>query len=348
MLEAIWESCILSNNGPYHRRFEVALASHLGVAHIALVSNATLGLLLALRQSGMRGKVLTTPFSFVGTSHALAWAGLEPVFVDIDPTTFNMDPQRLPAALEEGVGGILPVHCFGRPCDTDAIKCFAEANALPIVYDAAHAFGVRDPDGSILRHGDFAVLSFHATKVFNTFEGGAVICHDEADKHAIDLLRNFGIEDEVNVSLTGLNAKLNEFQSALGLLQLDHVDECVAARAECDALYRERLAGIPGIQMPAWSASIAPNFYNFSILVGEDYPLDRDTLAVRLKQDGIVARRYFYPLISDLPMYRNRRSSDPCNLPVARRVSSSILGLPIYPGLAEADQHRIATIIRNP
>ncbi|MCC5869620.1 MAG: DegT/DnrJ/EryC1/StrS family aminotransferase [Gammaproteobacteria bacterium] len=347
LLEDIWSRRMLSNDGPYHQQFESALACFLGVPYVVLVSNATLGLLLALRQSRMCGKVITTPFSFVGTSHAIRWAGLEPVFVDIDSETLNIDAARLPEALDDQVAGLLPMHCFGRPCDTQGIGRFAKEHGLPIVYDAAHAFGVGDAQGSVLRHGDFSVLSFHATKVFNTFEGGAIICHDEATKRELDLLKNFGIVDETQVESVGLNAKLNEFQAALGLVQLVHVEGYIAARRQREQNYRDLLAQTPGIRL-ATAVPGTHNHYAFPIFVAPDHPLGRDGLYLRLREHGIFARRYFHPLISDLPMYRQLRSADPARLPVAKRVSESILCLPLFPDISESDQARVAALLGPP
>ncbi len=348
LLEDMWSTGVLSNDGKYHEAFERELANYLQVPHVVLVSNATLGLLLALRNSGMGGKVITTPFSFVGTSHALAFAGLDPVFADIDADTLNIDPARVEEALNESITGILPMHCFGRSCDVDSIAAIATRQQIPVVYDAAHAFGVRDEGGSILRHGDYSVLSFHATKVFNTFEGGAVICHSEESKRSIDLLRKFGIVDETRVELIGLNAKLNEFQCALGCVQLRHVDDYIFRRGQIDTRYRQLIAGIPGLRMLAPQPAGKTNFYNFPILVEPDYPLSRDALMEKLRAQGVMVRKYFSPLISELPMYRDRPSAAAHNLPVAHRIASSILCLPMFPDLTEQDQHRIVGLLRNP
>jgi dTDP-4-amino-4,6-dideoxygalactose transaminase len=347
LLEDMWSTRVLSNDGKYHEAFERELANYLQVPHVALVSNATLGLILALRDSRMRGKVLTTPFSFVGTSHALAFAGLEPVFVDIDADTLNIDPARVEEALDETITGILPMHCFGRSCDVDSISAIAHRHQIPVVYDAAHAFGVCDEGGSILRHGDYSVLSFHATKVFNTFEGGAVICRSAESKRSIDLLRKFGIVDETQVELTGLNAKLNEFQCALGSVQLRHVDDYIFRRGQIDARYRQLIAEIPGLRMLAPVSGGKANHYSFPILVEPHYPLSRDALMHKLRAHGVVARKYFSPLISDLPMYRDRLSAAAHNLPVARRISSSILCLPMFPDLTEQDQQRVIDLLHH-
>jgi dTDP-4-amino-4,6-dideoxygalactose transaminase len=347
LLEDIWSTRVLSNDGKYHEAFERELANYLQVPHVALVSNATLGLLLALRDSRMRGKVLTTPFSFVGTSHALAFAGLEPVFVDIDADTLNIDPARVDEAMDETITGILPMHCFGRSCDVDSIAAIATRHQIPVVYDAAHAFGVCDEGGSILRHGDYSVLSFHATKVFNTFEGGAVICRSAESKRSIDLLRKFGIVDEAHVELTGLNAKLNEFQCALGCVQLRHVDDYIFRRGQIDARYRQLIADIPGLRMLDPLSGGKANHYSFPILVEPDYPLSRDALMDKLRAHGVVARKYFSPLISDMPMYRDRPSAAAHNLPVAQRISSSILCLPMFPDLTEQDQQRVIDLLHH-
>ncbi len=345
LLEHIWRSRTLTNDGPYHEQFEAALGEYLGVDHIALVSNATLGLMLALQQGGLSGQVITTPFSFVGTSHAIRLAGLEPVFIDVDPVTLNLDPAKIEAALTAQTTAIMPVHCFGRRCDVGAIEAVARCHGLRVIYDAAHAFGVRDDGGSILRHGDMSVLSFHATKVFNTFEGGAVICRDAEAKRDIDRLRNFGIVDEVTVTHVGLNAKMNEFSAALGLVQLRHVDKYIARRKELAAYYRELLSAIPGVQCLEPPGEIEPNYYSFPVLVEPSSGVTRDALYMRLREQGIYARRYFYPLISDLPMYRDHPSAAPENLPVAQSIAERILCLPMFPALTAAQQQRIIETI---
>jgi dTDP-4-amino-4,6-dideoxygalactose transaminase len=346
LLEQIWQSRTLTNDGPYHEKFEQALCSYLGIEHVALVSNATLGLVLALQQSGISGQVITTPFSFVGTSHAIRLAGLEPVFVDIDPQTLNLDPSRIESALTAETSAIMPVHCFGRRCDVDAIDAVAQRHGLRVIYDAAHAFGVQDEGGSILRHGDMSVLSFHATKVFNTFEGGAVICKGAEAKNEIDRLRNFGIVDEVTVTHVGLNAKMNEFSAALGLIQLGHVDQYISRREHIAAYYRELLAPVSGLQCLEPSAEKHPNYYSFPVLVQPNFDASRDELYNHLRGKGIFARRYFHPLISDLPMYCRQPSASADNLPVARSISERILCLPMFPDLTDEQQrHIVETLI---
>lgn len=346
LLEQIWASRFLTNAGPFHQRFEQALAEHLGVAHVSLFANATIALMTALQALGVQGEVITTPYSFVATSHALTWNGLTPVFVDIDPLTFNLDPARIEAAITPRTTAILPVHCYGNPCDVEGIAAVAARHKLHVIYDAAHAFGVRLGQASVLEHGDLAVLSFHATKVFNTFEGGAIICRDAAMKRRIDELKNFGIVDEVTVVEAGLNGKMSEFNAAFGLLQLDHVSEALRQRARVDRHYRDALAGVSGIDCMPDRGDDANRGY-FPILVGRSYPISRDALYQRLKDAGILARRYFFPLISDLPMYRDLPSAGAALLPNASRIAGEVLCLPIFPDLGSEQIDRIAALIRG-
>jgi dTDP-4-amino-4,6-dideoxygalactose transaminase len=347
LLEEIWQSRILSNDGPFHRRLEQELCRFLGVDHICLVANATLGLILALRQLASEGEVITTPFSFVATSHAIVLAGLEPVFVDIDADSLNIDPVRVEAAVSSRTKALMPVHCFGRSCDVAALDEVAQQHGVGLIYDAAHAFAVQDDGGSILRHGDMSVLSFHATKVFNTFEGGAVVCRSASTKTAIDKLRNFGIEDEVTVTVAGLNAKMNEFNAAVGLVQLGHIDGVIARRKVVHDRYREILGSLPGIRCLPESVQQTQNYYSFPILVESFGRNTRDRLYAVLREEGIHARRYFYPLISELPMYRQYPSACPDNLKVARRVASEILCLPVFPDLTENEQLRVMEVIER-
>ena len=342
-LEKIWESKQLTNNGPFHQQLEQALGEYLGVEHIALFTNGTIALITALQSLRITGEVITTPYSFVATSHSLLWNGIKPVFVDIDRDTLNLDPARIEAAITPQTTAIMPVHCYGRPCDVEAIQAIADNYNLKVIYDAAHAFGVRDAGGSILRHGDLSVLSFHATKVFNTFEGGAIVCPDAKTKTRIDHLKNFGHVSEVAVVAPGINGKMSEFNAALGMLQLKYIDQALARRREIDAAYRKRLEAVKGIQcMPAERGDIS-NFAYFPILVEADYPISRDDLHQTLKDNGIHPRRYFYPLISDFSMYRGLPSAHPDNLPVAVAAAEKILCLPIYPNL---DDRQIDTITR--
>lgn len=336
-LQEIWDKKILTNSGPFHQQLEKALSEYLGVENIALFANGTLALVTALQALRITGEVITTPYSFVATAHSLLWNGIKPVFVDIDPHTLNLDPTKIEAAITPHTTAIMPVHCYGHPCDVDAIQKVADNYNLKVIYDAAHAFGVQDKGGSVLRHGDFSVLSFHATKVFNTFEGGAIVCPDAKTKQRIDHLKNFGFVDEVTVVAPGINGKMSEINAALGLLQLQHIDLALARRKEIDAVYRQQLAGIKGIRCVGDSGEAVANYSYFPILVEPDYPLSRDDLYQKLKDNNIYARRYFYPLISEFPMYRGITSAHKGNIPVATDVAHKVLCLPIYPALEHGE-----------
>jgi dTDP-4-amino-4,6-dideoxygalactose transaminase/predicted O-linked N-acetylglucosamine transferase (SPINDLY family) len=343
-LRQIWDSKFLTNGGAFHQQLEEALCAHLGIEHISLFANGTLALMVALQAQGITGEVITTPYSFVATTHAITWNGLTPVFVDIDPVTFNLDPEKIEAAITPRTQAIMPVHCYGNPCDVARIDAIARKHGLKVIYDAAHAFGVRQDGRSILRHGDLAVLSFHATKVFSTLEGGAIVSRDAATKQHIDRLKNFGIADEVTVVAAGINAKMNEVSAAFGLLQLKGVDAALLQRRQIAAQYRSLLASVAGITPMAEGAHEA-NYGYFAILVDDNYPLGRDGLYQALRDAGIHARRYFYPLISDFPMYHTVLSAAPDNLPNAALVARQVLCLPIYPALAPEDIVRIVGVI---
>ena len=332
-LREIWDTKILTNGGPFHVQLEKALCEYLGVKHIALFTNATIGLVTALQALRISGEVITTPYSFVATGHSLLWNSIKPVFVDVDPNTLNLDPARIEAAITPQTTAIMPVHCYGHPCDVDAIQKIADNYNLKVIYDAAHAFGVQCHCGSVLTHGDLSVLSFHATKVFNTFEGGAIICPDAKTKARIDQLKNFGHAGEVNVVAPGINGKMSEFNAALGLLQLKHIDEALARRKVIDLAYRERLRDVKGIHCLGDAGETRANYAYFPILVQPGYPLSRDELNQRLREKGIFPRRYFYPLISEFPMYRGLPSAHRDNLPVASAAAQQVLCLPIYPDL---------------
>lgn len=332
-LEAIWNKRMLTNGGPFHQQLEKALCEYLGVGHLALFANGTLALVTALQVLRITGEVITTPYSFVATAHSLLWNGIRPVFIDVDPTTLNLDPTKIEAAITPHTTAILPVHCYGQPCDIEAIQKIADNYNLRVIYDAAHAFGVRYRDGSLLKHGDLSVLSFHATKVFNTFEGGAIACSDAKTKQRIDHLKNFGFVDEVSVVAPGINGKMSEFNAALGLLQLKHIDRVLARRQEIDKIYRTQLKDVKGIRCLGGTGQGVANYAYFPILVGEGYPLSRDALYRKLYENNVFARRYFYPLISDFPMYRGLSSAQHENLPVALDAASKVLCLPIYPDL---------------
>lgn len=346
-LQEIWNNKILTNGGPFHQQLEKALCEYLGVEHLALFSNGTLGLVTALQALRVTGEVITTPYSFVATAHSLLWNGIKPVFVDVDPVSLNLDPAKIEAAITPHTTAIMPVHCYGHPCDVQAIQKIADNYNLRVIYDAAHAFGVRDEGGSILRHGDLSVLSFHATKVFNTFEGGAIICPDAKTKQRIDHLKNFGFVDEVTVVAPGINGKMSEINAAFGMLQLKHVDEVLRQRAEIDANYRRQLQGVKGIHCLPDAGQKASNYSYFPLLVEPDYPLSRDDLYQKMKDQGVYSRRYFYPLISDFPMYRGLPSAQRGNLPVASAAAEKVLCLPIYPALTVEDQQRVIDIVRN-
>ena len=334
LLQQIWDTKLLTNGGPFHERLEKALCEYLVVEHISLFTNATIALVTALQALRITGEVITTPYSFVATSHSLLWNGIKPVFVDIDPNTLNLDPSKIEAAITPQTTAIMPVHCYGHPCDVDAIQKIADNYNLKVIYDAAHAFGVQCHCGSVLAHGDLSVLSFHATKVFNTFEGGAIICPDAETKMHIDQLKNFGHVGEVTVVAPGINGKMSEFNAALGLLQLKYIDQALARRKEIDAAYRERLKHVRGIHFLNSSGEKVANYAYFPILVQADYPIRRDDLYQKLKDIGIHTRRYFYPLISDFPMYRDLPSAHKENLPVATTAAQQVLCLPIYPDLS--------------
>ncbi len=346
-LERIWANRQLTNGGPFHQEFEQALCDYLGVEYISLFTNGTLALVTALQALRITGDVITTPYSFVATSHSLLWNGIRPVFVDIDPETLNLDPDKIEAAITPQTTAILPVHVYGRPCDTQRIQSIADIYGLKVIYDAAHAFGVEDEGGSILRHGDVSILSFHGTKVFTTFEGGAVISPDAKTKKRIDYLKNFGFADEVTVVAPGINGKMNEFQAALGLLQLNHVDTALKERAELDRQYREALADIPGIRYLTLPDCSRRNYAYFVIMVDPEYPISRDELYTRLRQNNIFARRYFYPLISNFPMYRALPSANKSNLPIASASADRVLCLPIYPGLDKSALESTVDVIRG-
>jgi dTDP-4-amino-4,6-dideoxygalactose transaminase len=345
-LENIWESQHLTNGGPYHQQLEKELADYLGVEHLCLFSNGTLALLTAFQVLGITGEVITTPYSFVATAHSLLWNGLTPVFVDTDPDTFNLDADKLEQAITPATTAILPVHCYGLPCNTRKIEELADAYGLKVIYDAAHAFGVKQNGVSVLRQGDLSVLSFHATKVFNTIEGGAIICHDAKMKQRIDYLKNFGFVNETTVVAAGINGKMNELQAAYGLLQLQHINKALDDRGRLYRHYNTLLADIPGISLISVPDDVTWNYAYYPIMVNEDFALTRDELYELLKENRIMARRYFYPLISSFFMYKFAESAKRENLPVAHQLADKVICLPLYPGLEEEVQHKIAGLIQ--
>lgn len=348
-LKQIWDNSWLTNNGPIHQELEKALAEYLGVKYISLFSNGTLALITALQALHIKGEVLTTPFSFVATSHSLWWNGIKPVFVDIDPLTYNIDPEKIEEAITHDTTAIMPVHVYGNPCDTKRIKEIADRHNLKVIYDAAHAFGVSKEGDSILNQGDLSTLSFHATKVYSTIEGGAIICHDQQMKHHIDNLKNFGFRGETVVEEPGINAKLNEVQAAYGLLQLKYVDEYIEKRKLIAQTYREELSEIePAVKLLYDFPGVRHTYPYFPVLINEElFGQTRDNLYDYLKSKDIYGRRYFYPLISEFEPYRNLPSASPENLPVATRIAAQILCLPIYPDLELSDVRRISDLIKG-
>ncbi len=346
-LEEIWESKIVTNGGKFHQQLEAELCSHLGVEHISLFNNGTIALMTALRVLELSGEVITTPYSFIATSHSIAWNRLTPVFVDIDPSTMNLDPEKIEAAITPKTTAILAVHSYGIPCNVDSIQKIATKYGLKVIYDAAHAFGVRNEMGSILKYGDCSVLSFHATKVFNTFEGGAIICPSAEMKRLIDSSKNHGYLDELTINSLGLNGKLTEINAAFGLVQLKYINELIEKRKVIDSFYRESFKNIPGIKCLEYPARIRNNYSYFVISVENNYPSSRDELLQILAKKNIIARRYFYPLISDYGYYSSLESANPNNLPIAKEISNKILCLPIYSNLDSVIQEEIISIIRN-
>lgn len=346
-LEEIWENKILTNNGPFHQKLEKALCEYLGVEHLALFTNATIALVTSLQALRITGEVITTPYSFVATAHSLLWNNLKPVFVDIDPETFNLDPEKIETAITPRTSAILPVHCYGNPCAVERIKHIADTYGLKVIYDAAHAFGVQYKGESLLKHGDLSVLSFHATKVFNTFEGGAIICPDAKTKQRIDNLKNFGFVDEITVTAPGINGKMSEINAAFGLVQLKQIDSALHARQKLFNQYSESLKEVQEIEVPILNRQGVGNYSYYPILVTDKSRVGRDDLYGKLRDLGIYTRRYFYPLISEFPMYKGLPSASPENLDEAFKVSRQVLCLPIYPQLGKESVSRIVDLIKR-
>jgi dTDP-4-amino-4,6-dideoxygalactose transaminase len=346
-LEDIWKRKWLTNNGHYHQELERELSAYLKVPHVSLFANGTLGLILALKALDISGEVITTPYSFVATTHSLWWNNITPVFVDVDPDTLNLDPARIEAAITPHTTAILPVHVYGTICDVAGIKEIADRHGLKVIYDAAHAFGVEENGKPVLRHGDLSILSFHATKTFSTVEGGAIVSHTEEMKNRIDYLKNFGYVDEVTVIAPGINAKLNELQSAYGLLCLKHVERAKRVRKRITEFYRTHLRSAPGITFMSDVAGTSPNYSYFPIFVSkEKYGHSRDELYERLKQNKVFGRRYFYPLISDFPPYRDLPSAARSNLRVAATAADRVICLPMHGDLTDEDAGRIVELIK--
>ena len=344
LLEGVWERRILTNGGPLHQELEAELAAYLRVEHISLFANGTLALLVALKALRLQGEVITTPFSFVATSEALSWNGLEPVFADIQEGSYGLDPASIEASITPRTTAILPVHCYGFPCDVEAIQRIADDYNLKVIYDAAHAFGVDCHCGSLLQHGDLSVLSFHATKVFNTFEGGAIVSPDAKTKKRIDRFKNFGFVDELTVAANGINAKMSELHAAVGLAQLPGIDAAIGERKRVAELYLKELAGVPGLVLPDFNQALRPNYAYLPVRVTPEAAVNREALVEQLRREGVVPRRYFHPLIPEFQYYRSNASADPAHYPVASMASQEVLCLPIYPGLSE---HQVRHICRT-
>jgi dTDP-4-amino-4,6-dideoxygalactose transaminase len=347
-LQQIWDNKWLTNNGALHQQLERELADYLGVQYISLFSNGTLALMSALQALKIQGEVITTPFSFVATTHSLWWNKITPVFTDIEPEYMNLDPKKIEAAITEKTTAIMPVHVYGNPCKIDEIQQIADKHNLKIIYDAAHAFGVKKNNVSVLNYGDLSVLSFHATKVYSTIEGGAIVCHSEEMKHHIDNLKNFGFRGETVVEEPGINAKLTEVQAAYGLLQLKYVDGFIEKRKQITELYRELLKDVQGIDFLNDMEGVTHGYSYFPILIDEEKcGMSRDDLYEKLKQNNIFGRRYFYPLISEFEPYKHLPSAAKENLPVATRIARQVLCLPIYVELGEDNVKKIVEIIKS-
>lgn len=376
LLKQIWDSKWITNNGSFHKQLEVALKEYLGIPQISLFTNGTLPLLTALQALRITGEVITTPYSFVATTHSIWWAGCKPVFVDIDPHTGNLDPDKIEAAITPKTTAIMPVHCYGKPCDVRRIKKIADTYGLKVIYDAAHAFALEIPKNevdykrafdetpnvgpcisvkrenqkveteSILNWGDMSTLSFHATKVYNTIEGGAMIMADENTKKRIDFLKNFGFANETTVVGPGINSKIDEMRAAYGLLNLRLVDDAITARQQVAIKYREGLRDVKGITFFNDMPGVKHNYSYFPIFIDEKiYGVSRDVLYAKLKEANILGRRYFYPLISEFSTYRGLESANPANLPNAYKMAASVLCLPMHHELSEEDVKRILNII---
>lgn len=347
-LQDIWQRKWITNNGHYHKELEKALCEYLDVPYVSLFTNGTLPLITALQALRITGEVITTPYSFVATTHSLWWNGIKPVFVDIDPTTGNLDPDKIEAAITPRTTAIMPVHVYGKPCDTERIQGIADKYGLKIIYDAAHAFGVKVNGESILKAGDMSTLSFHATKVYNTIEGGALVMHDEQTKKRIDYLKNFGFAGETEVVAPGINSKMDEMRAAYGLLNLKQVDEAIEARHQVAVKYREALRDVEGITFYDDMPGVKHNYSYFPIFVdAEKYGMTRDELYFKMKEQNVLGRRYFYPLISTFSTYRGLESAKPSNLPNAHKMADEVICLPMHHALSEEDVMRIIELIHK-
>lgn len=348
LLKEIWESKMLTNNGNFHQKLEEELAKYLKVPYLSLFTNGTLPLITALQAMRITGEVITTPFSFVATTHSLWWNGIKPVFVDIEPETCNLDPSKIEAAITPRTTAIMPVHVYGKPCKTKEIQEIANKYGLKVIYDAAHAFGVEINGESILNFGDMATLSFHATKVYNTLEGGALVVHDEQTKKRIDYLKNFGFASETEVVAPGINSKVDEVRAAYGLLNLKQVDHAINSRRKVAIRYRDELQGVKGITFFNDIPGVRHNYSYFPIFINaEEYGMTRDELYFKMKEHNVFGRRYFYPLISTFSTYRGLDSANPDNLPIATQMSNNVICLPMHHALSENEVEYILQIIKK-
>lgn len=348
LLKEIWESKMLTNNGNFHQKLEEELAKYLKVPYLSLFTNGTLPLITALQAMRITGEVITTPFSFVATTHSLWWNGIKPVFVDIEPETCNLDPSKIEAAITPRTTAIMPVHVYGKPCKTKEIQEIANKYGLKVIYDAAHAFGVEINGESILNFGNMATLSFHATKVYNTLEGGALVVHDEQTKKRIDYLKNFGFASETEVVAPGINSKVDEVRAAYGLLNLKQVDHAINSRRKVAIRYRDELQGVKGITFFNDIPGVRHNYSYFPIFINaEEYGMTRDELYFKMKEHNVFGRRYFYPLISTFSTYRGLDSANPDNLPIATQMSNNVICLPMHHALSENEVEYILQIIKK-
>lgn len=346
MLKEIWESKWITNNGKFHKELEKALAEYLKVPYISLFTNGTLPLITALQALRITGEVITTPFSFVATTHSIWWNGIKPVFVDIDPLNCGLDPEKIEAAITPKTTAIMPVHCYGKPCDTEKIQTIADKYGLKVIYDAAHAFGIEINGHSILEAGDMSTLSFHATKVYNTLEGGALVMHDEQTKKRIDYLKNFGFAGETEVVAPGINSKMDEVRSAYGLLNLRQVDQAIANRRKVAGKYREVLKNVEGVRYFDDMPGVRQNYSYFPIFIdSKQYGMTRDELYAKMKENNVWGRRYFYPLISTFSTYRGLPSAAPENLPQATKLAEQVICLPMHHNLGEEEVERVLDLI---
>lgn len=345
-LEQIWKYKWLTNCGPFHQKLEVELCEYLKVKHLSLFTNGTLPLITALQALHITGEVITTPYSFVATTHAIWWNGLKPVFVDVDPVTCNINPEKIEEAITPQTTAIMPVHVYGTPCDTERIQAIADKHGLKVIYDAAHAFGVEVNGKSVLEAGDMSTLSFHATKIYNTVEGGALIMHDKETKRYIDYLRNFGFSGETEIVAPGINSKMDEMRAAYGLINLKQANAAIESRRQVAMWYRDALKDVKGISYLNDMPNVRHNYAYFPIFVDADvYGMTRDELYAKMKAGNVLGRRYFYPLISNLAVYRSLESAAPSHLPVANKIADSVICLPMYAGLTKEETERVVAQI---